>query len=199
LEGHAPYTLPDLISRKLLDYLLSLEPGDEHFIGELLSDVPYEEKLRLRNVCKDDFDSSYWLPYSRHVMSWASVLNRGNQWNLLEFPAIYRANIRSWWVDDVIVTSPGLRFATSPRGVFTFPEFEWIYGQNITTHIDSARRSESDRLQDVIKHISSELIKRELRIVDAAAQEVRIETVTGLKSLPLERWVLPEGWTLVES
>lgn len=193
LDGPPPYRLPRKITKQLAVALLDTEPGDEHFIGELASYLIRRDKLRFRHACRDDLGKDVWLLYCKQSLKWAALINPDNKWHLEDFKPVYTAHIGSWWAHDVIITSVNVRFVTTPRGIFSFPEFELQYGKDIVQHIQDYKSIRADELDDITKHITADLIAKDLSVVDPEGR-VLTQEFTGLRSQDPLKWILPDGY-----
>lgn len=199
-EGPPPYTLPDEIDDKFVASLFSKQPGESGFIGELSLSFDEKEKVRLRRACKH-LEGDSWRTYCQHASRWAGLVNPDNKWHLEDFVPVYTAEISRGasdgvWAHRVIVTTTNIRFVQTARGLFTFPEFQWHYGQNIVEYISAFQAKEKDRLDEIRKHISAELEHRMLTVVDPHGNVVN-QRFAGLSSKRPCEWRLPRGFSFL--
>lgn len=195
IEGSPPYLLPENMNKEFIDALLAAEPGDEAFIGEVAKHLSAQDKLLLKSRAKNCGDDT-WKSFCIAASKWAAILNQDNRWHLEDFEPVYEAEINSSWAHNVILTTTNIRFVRTARGIFTFPEFLHVYGMNIVEHISQWQERTHESLEEVKKHITSEMERRQLSVVDAQGNIVRKEFV-GLVSMPPERWRLPDGYTFL--
>lgn len=193
--GTPPYVLPEEITEAFIRTLFSKEAGEDGFVGELAPLFNSDDKRRLRVTCKD-IGGEIWRMYASHAARWASLINKDNRWHLEDFDIVFASPIGSWWADDVIITAQNVRFVTTPRGMFSFPEFQWQYGQNIMEHITEYQEKEVKRLDEVVSHITSELTCAELVVADREGN-ILVKKFTGLESQPHSEWAMPQGFTFI--
>ncbi len=200
ISGPPPYGLPEEIDDEFVEALFAKDPGEPGFIGELALNIPKDEKMRLRRACKELRGSS-WTLYCQHASRWAGLVNPDNVWHMEDFVTVYEAEIsrsasEGVWAHRVIITTANIRFVETPRGLFTFPEFQWHYGQNIVEYIAAFQAEEMTRLEEVKEHISSELLYRNLTVVDPRGNVVT-QRFAGLASKDSKDWRLPKGYSFM--
>ena len=201
VKGAPPYELPDQIEPQFVAALFSKEPGEEGFIGEIALSIPKKEKERLRKGCKW-LGGDLWHMYCQHASRWAGLVNGDNKWHLSDFVVAYEAEIARGpsdgiWAQKVMITTSNVRFAETPRGLFSFPEFSWHYGQNIVDYIGAFQSTEAKRLDEVKRHISSELVYKKLSAVDPHGNVIT-QKFAGLESIAPKDWRLPKGYKFLD-
>lgn len=196
LDGTPPYNLPDHLDQDFLERLLSSPPGDELFIGELAQHFTPYDKERLRAVCRS-IGGALYRRYAREASCWAAVLNPDNQWHPEDFTLVYEAEVNTAWAYRVLITTSNIRFVRTPRGLFSFPEFNYNYGIDIVTHLRNWQKKVEDHLNDVARHISADLIKRKLTVSTPEGEIARIEYPV-LATLPRNQWRVPDGYTVLD-
>lgn len=193
IEGAPPYLLPDELSHDFISALLINGPGEDNFVGEIARHFTKDDKLRLRQTAKE-LGGETWRQYCREAAKWAPLINVDNEWHLDDFTIVYEAEIGSWYADKVIVANSNIRFVQSVRGLYTFPEFHWIYSQNIVEHLDEYQNKQRDHISDVKEHITATMVKKRFLVSDTAQDGAIVkETFAGLDSIPPEEWLLPPG------
>jgi hypothetical protein len=195
LHGAPLYELPEQISAELVQALFAAQPGDEDFIADVARAMTPASKDKLRLACHA-IGGDLWKTYCRNAVRWAALVNSDNVWHLEDFEPVYEAQINAWWAHNVIVTNANIRFVTTPRGLFTFPEFKLTYGKDLIEHIQDYRAARNDELLEIITHITSPLVKKRVTLADDAGRLITREIVV-LDSLEQQLWRLPAGTKLM--
>jgi hypothetical protein len=198
VSGHPLYELPEIISPEFIMKWAETGPMDDMFIGELSRFIDKQSKRRLRDTAFGLRTShrEAWDAYKSVAMKYAPVTNPDNVWHLEDFTPVYIAEVGHAWVDHVILTSVNMRFVRSSRGVFTFPEFAWLYGTDIVGCIKERIDAETNRLTHILETIQSDLIERQASIINA---EGKVQTIklSGPENIPVANWLLPKGSTFL--
>jgi hypothetical protein len=192
VEGAPPYKLPDELTDEFVVALMSTKYKDENWVAELAIHLPKSEKTRLYRTCHSKLSKDTWIVYSHNAKNWASILNEDNKWHLEDFKIVYRAKIDSWWVHEIVISSYNNRFAVTSLGVLTFPEFEIRYGMDIVKHLLTFKSVKIDEIDNIIQHITSDLVTKNLTVVDPDGNVCTKEFI-GVVSQPPSEWVLPKG------
>lgn len=195
VQGAPPYTFKDGLTPGFLECLLAAEPGEEGFIGELAKSFTPQQKLDILLTVKS-LGGAILDEFMGAAGKWAAVNNDDNQWHLEDFRFIYEAELNTSWAYNVLISTANIRFVRTPRGVLTFPEFQYIYGINLVDHIDDHIERLKHNLADVKRHITSELLLQRMSVIDPLGNVVT-SSFPVLESIPPKEWVLPEGYTFL--
>jgi hypothetical protein len=193
VTGSPPYRLPVQISAQLLIALFDTEPGDQFFIGELARDIPISEKIRMRRAAERHQGVAYER-WAFHAVRWASIVHYDNKWHLEDFTRVYDCVIATGWADRIIVTTVDVRLVTTPRGLFSFDEFAWQYGETLDHYLTKQKVEQAMRFDDVLTHAFAPLIKRRVSLMNTADQTVARQTLVGLSSQDPKDWQIPAGF-----
>ncbi len=194
VSGAPPYTLPDY-EPDFLSALFTSEPGEEGFIGDVMRHFSPQEKLDVKLAAKRHGGDVY-RDFCRAAGKWVAVVNPDNKWHLEDFVPLYEAEVNTAWAHNVIITDANIRFITTPSGLVTFPEFQYVYGMNLLEHLDSHVAQLASRFTNIKRHITAELVRKTLLVTDRRGNIVT-KVFPVLSSLPAEQWALPSGYSLV--
>jgi len=196
IAGAPPYELPSNLSKEFIDALLGSQPGEETFIGELAKHFSDQDKLHLRRSSESIGGDTYQA-FCMAAGKWAAIVNQDNKWHMEDFDPIYEAEINSSWAYNVVLTSANIRFVRTPRGLFTFPEFLYVFGMDIVAHIEDRQRQVQSDLEEVKKHITSDMLRKRLIVTDPRGNVVTRE-FSVLESLSPQEWRLPPGFVFLD-
>jgi hypothetical protein len=194
-HGRPPYVFPAAITADLIHALQKLEPGDPGFIGELATELVPSEKRRLLATCKA-LGQPYHQWWARLAITWAPILNEDNKWHLEDFRFIYRAEINVGWAREVMISDHNYRFVQTPRGLFTLPEFEWVYRQSLLGHLQDMQERQHAELAAVRRHLEASLVSVVVVLADRAGKEQK-QQLRVLSCQTPDDWQIPAGLRLV--
>jgi hypothetical protein len=196
LLGAPPYKFDEELSPEKAEILLDEPLGSDTFIAEIARQMDPEDKETFLNYCINQCSETIRRKCCILCARWAPLINKDNIWHLSDFDVIYDADISAWWAQRVIVTSTNIRFVETARGLFTFPEFQYIYGISIVDHLLDYSRERQLELMDVIRHIQADLIKRKVIVADSEGKQATRE-ISVLEVQPMDTWRVPSGLTLL--
>ncbi len=192
LSGNPPFCLPREMTPEFVQKLFSIDRNEQFFIADLASDIVSDEKRRLRSACRS-MGGNIWRLYQEQACKWASVANSDNLWHVDKLVPIYDEYIGSYSIDRLIIfnTKPLLRVITHDSAIFSFDEFERIYGITVHEHILDYIKSETLRLSFIANTTGAiegvEVIKKTVLVINHQGHVEKL-TVEGLNSVPPKYW-----------
>ncbi len=197
LSGSPPYDFPSNLTPSLINKLFSYPQEDPRFIGTLSSDLTSKARERLMQTCRT-LGGVFWSVYRQNALNWVSVTSDTGKWAIERFNMIYEAEVAAPKIERVAISNRNMRFVLTPRGWKTFAEFDWIFSESVTTHIEKFIIQETEKhdakvacLAEISKVIRSEFITRQIAV--ASEKGVEVQPVSGLACLESQRWKLPKG------
>jgi len=197
LNGAAPYDFVGTISPALITKLFIYPPEDIRFIGTLSSDFTAKAREHLMKTCRS-LGGVFWNLYRKNALQWVSLTSETGKWAIDRFSMIYEAEVAAPKIERIAISNRNMRFVLTPRGWKTFAEFEWLFSESVTTHIEKFIVTQTERheaqiasLCEISKVIRSEFTTRQLSV--ASDKGVEVQPVSGLACLDTQKWRLPEG------
>lgn len=195
IRGTPPFALPETITPDFAIALLATDPGDKYFVAEVARCFTPSDKRRLRKECKA-IGGSVWDLYRSRAIKWSALINNDNKWHLEDFDVIYRTHIGSDRIKEILITSANVRFVSDGDRLMTFPEFEWIYGLNVSHYLEEFRYNINNTIDECQRHITADVVRKNMSVVDPKGR-VQTKAFIVLESQEEREWQLPNGYTFL--
>jgi len=199
-----PVALPEVITKEFLDAVFASPIASPGHIAELHLYLTLADKRKFMIAC-DLFGAEYFDKYAHAAMHWASVGEDDGVWKLNDI--IYSADIHSWLIKSVHVTTHGFWYVVSPKEniirdangveigrtpiIMSAMEFQIEYGDTIPEHLRRQLEYYPERVNQVLVAIESQWVAYELTL--CRGDTIFTEKRLGPPNIDPKEWKLKPG------
>jgi hypothetical protein len=198
LHGKPPYTLPEDLTSEVCEDIITTDVGGITFLGKFAELIPWAERTRLRDVCKQ-VGGDVYKSYCTQASMWAGILNKDCHWHLEAFQILQESQLNIGAVARILVTATNLRFVEllQENALLTFAEFRYKFGTTIQEYVGVMKRDIVSKFDQVLSYMDSTIIVRNVLVRNEKGEQMKVAIPT-LEAIPVDDMSLPIGYQLIK-